>query len=70
MRSAILVDAVLNFEVVGEHIHITDEGGSIHLALTRSVFFANISRARAVAAIIQATEQCNIIALERAAPDH
>lgn len=57
MRSAILVDAILKFEVSGDHVHITDNGGSIHLALTRHAFLANISRAKAVAALMLAEER-------------
>jgi len=49
MRSAILVDSVLNFEVRGEHVHITDSGGEVHLALTRHTFFTNLARAQSVA---------------------
>lgn len=49
MRSAILVDAVLDYEVRGDLIHITDEGGQIHMAVTRNVFLANLTRAKAIA---------------------
>lgn len=49
MRSAILVDATLDFEIRGEHVHITDAGGAVHLALTRHSFMANIAAAQIVA---------------------
>jgi hypothetical protein len=52
MRSAILVDAVLNYEIKGEHIHITDSGGGVHLALSRGVFAANLRKANAINAAL------------------
>jgi len=65
MRSPILVDQTLNFAIKGEHVHVTDDGGAVHLALTRGTFLANIARAKAVAAIIQATEQENVVKIGR-----
>jgi hypothetical protein len=49
MRSAILVDAVLNYEIRGDLIHVTDEGGEIHMAATRNIFLANLARAKVIA---------------------
>lgn len=49
MRSAILVEAELTFEIKGEHIHISNEDGSVHLALTRNTFFKNLAKGNAVA---------------------
>lgn len=65
MRSPILVDAVLNFEVRGEHVHVTDEGGAVHLALSRHTFLANVARAKAVAAAISEKATGNVLEMGR-----
>lgn len=60
MRSPILVDQTLNFAIKGEHVHVTDDGGAVHLALTRNVFLANIARAQAIALEIMASDGCEV----------
>jgi hypothetical protein len=60
MRSAILVDSVLDYDVKGEHVHIMDEGGAVHLAFTRSTFFANLARMQAVALAMCAADRRKI----------
>lgn len=60
MRSAILVDAVLNYEVRGDLIHVTDDGGQIHMAVTRNIFLANLARAKAIAVEAMSTGGANV----------
>ena len=48
MRSAILVESELTFEIKGEHIHVSNHDGSVHFALTRHVFFTNLAKANRV----------------------